>query len=600
MHRPSSFLGIILIVILALILSALPVQAQSTGPRANEACASPSWAGNLYNNPSYSGEPIHIVCRRLIDFIWGTGVPFREIPADNFSMRWTSSQVFPEAGRYQIKIVLQGGVNFYINNQPVITSPTDTGVLRTLTADYDVTTPGVAVPMLIEHTHGGGSAQIRLDWSLMSGNSAADHQLTQTYQPSTFTAGGGNVWWIQHWNNPNWSGDPKALGIAVADGISFDYYLFPTAVAGFPRSNWSSRWTRAQYFPAGDYTFTMRVVDSGRLLIDGNEVINMQAASSGSATATVTLTEGRHVIVMEHVKYNSERAFVFLTWDPPIGTMLRPDGCNAVEVAGDGANAALCAGSGPATFSSNSFQGSSSGTFADSSGGAVAPSTTSSTTTTSSANITTPYDANAGGTNAPANTTSNAITAPPINQVTLPVIVRAGPLFVRPQPDKNSGQLMTIHQNESYTAVGRSGDGIWLQLNINGQLGWSMLEFLTPSGDVNILPITDGSSPSVANTTTQTVQTVTIGTTGQNQVVAPPPLPLVRAKATSHLNLRLAPDANSQDLGNVAWGEEVKIIGKSADGQWLQVVLGDGRQGWAAASWFSIIEGDLSLIPVTG
>lgn len=609
MHKHRSLLGITLLLLVAMIASAWPVQAQSTGPRANEACASPSWSGKLYNNPSWSGDPIHTVCRRLIDFIWGPGVPFREIPADNFSMSWTSTQVFPEAGRYQIKIVLQGGVNFYINGQPVITSITDTGVLRTLTADYDVATPGVAVPMTIEHTHASGNAQIRLDWSLMSGNSASDHQLTQSYQPSTFTAGGGNVWWIQHWNNEFWSGEPKALGIAVADGISFDYYLFVVPAPGFKRTRWSSRWTRAQYFPAGSYTFYLRVVDGGRLFIDGNEVISDVEADDGDASVTVDLSEGRHVIVMEHYKLEDEHAMVFLTWDPPVGTMLRPDGCNAMEVAGKGANASVCAGSGPATFSSATFQGSSNGTFADSSGGtstasASAPAASSSTTAATYSNssdtsslaagFSSPYDANSGGT---APITTNQVTTPNIVPASLPIIVRAGPLFVRPQPNKDSGQLLTIHQNESYTAIGRSADNIWLQLNVNGTVGWSMLEFLTPSGDVNTLPITDGTAVNTGSTV-QTVQTVT-GGTGQTAPAAPV-IPLVRAKATSHLNLRAGASASSQELGNVAWGEEVKIIGKSADGQWLQVVLADGRQGWCASAWFTILEGNLSQIPVTG
>jgi uncharacterized protein YraI len=50
------------------------------------------------------------------------------------------------------------------------------------------------------------------------------------------------------------------------------------------------------------------------------------------------------------------------------------------------------------------------------------------------------------------------------------------------------------------------------------------------------------------------------------------------------LNLRAAPDANSQLLVQIPWQATIFAIGRSADNAWIQVQYG-GQTGWVLARY---------------
>ena len=63
------------------------------------------------------------------------------------------------------------------------------------------------------------------------------------------------------------------------------------------------RWTRAQLFAAGTYTFVLGTDDGGRLYIDGVLVIDRwvdQSYPSPAPSTQQTLTAGLHTIVVEY------------------------------------------------------------------------------------------------------------------------------------------------------------------------------------------------------------------------------------------------------------------------------------------------------------
>ena len=339
-------------IIAVLMVLQMPVQNASAQDVVEE-CAAPSWSGQMFANTDFSGTPAHILCRRIIHFDWGGGMPYRGVGPDNFSTRWTTTYTFPSAGQYLFTVGVAGGVRLTVNNQVLIDSMENISGFRSLSAEFTVAEAGKPVSMMIEGAHWTGQDKaLHFNWFLTQGGSPGaveDHSQIFSAGPNAFAVDGGNVWNIEHWQATAPSGEPISLDIHVADGIDYDYEHRAPA-AGMDEDVWTSRWTRTVDFPAGTYTFTLRVEDQAYVYVDGQEIIfHPTRVPNSTATATVELTEGRHTLQVLHTDVTGNE-WIFFTWDPPIGTMLRPDGCNAVFSAGLGSNAPYCAGSGPATI----------------------------------------------------------------------------------------------------------------------------------------------------------------------------------------------------------------------------------------------------------
>jgi hypothetical protein len=330
------------------------IYAQSSGYSADqvvEACAAPAWQGQFFNTSTLSGSPIHQLCRRLIDFKWGNASPYRGVGVDNFSTRWTTTQTFAQTGFYQFKIYVQGGARLEVNGCSLIDGMANVGGLRTLTGVFEVTQAGVPIPMEIETAHWSGDAMVRLEVSLVGGASPevlADHRVGDAIPLNRYAGGGGNMWTVDYFANPNWAGAPAYSSVGPADGISYNYELRQPK-PGLPADGWSSRWQRMVNFPAGTYTFTWRADEGANLYIDNQPIAGTPLPSGIGYTASVTLTGGRHLITVEHFDTVAESS-LFLTWDPPVDTMLHVDGCNGFETAGVNGSAPLCPDRGLPTF----------------------------------------------------------------------------------------------------------------------------------------------------------------------------------------------------------------------------------------------------------
>lgn len=562
-----------------------------------ESCPAPSWAGAFYTNASLSGEPARTACRRILHFNWGGGAPFTEIPADNWSTRWTTKQTLSYAGTYQFRVASSNGIRVLIDGVPAIDA-INNATPNVFTFDYNADCDGKVINLTLEFAHTTGNALLQFEYALKSGGSAgaaADHILGTDQ-------GGGNVWKVEHFENPGVQGTPVALDLHYADGISYNYRLDP-ASAGMNPDQWSSRWTRTVDFPAGTYNFYLRADDEATLFIDGTAVLTQSVAGKGqTSTHTQQLGAGRHTLMVYHTDHADE-ASLFLTWDPPVGTMLFPDSCNAIETANVNGGGALCPDRGVAAATGQCIALSTP---------AIGPvqmtplpvDTGSTPVTPATAALTTPANTTTTGTS-----TTAGISAATIPTVALPATVKAGPLYFRPLPNRTSGNIAMLHQHEQYVALGRSADNVWIQLEVGEILGWSMSEYLTISGDINTLPVTDGTQP--ITTTPSNVPPVTGiyspstygGTTGPlSSAVGTGPtisstLPKVSALATGNMKIRSGPGATFDRIGGISWGATVKVTGRSSDGKWIQIISGN-LQGWSSADWFTIVEGNLNDLPV--
>jgi uncharacterized protein YraI len=150
-------------------------------------------------------------------------------------------------------------------------------------------------------------------------------------------------------------------------------------------------------------------------------------------------------------------------------------------------------------------------------------------------------------------------------------------LFFRRSPQQYWGNIIaTLRSGEQYAAIGRSGDGVWVQLNAHGQNGWSMAQFVILSTAISNLPVTDGTSQS---------SPLAIGATG------------VQARTTGWMKIRSGPGFNYPRVNGIGIDTLVNVNRRTADGQWLEVQVGD-IIGWSYSSFYSIVVGSLSSVPI--
>ena len=91
----------------------------NSGDEAKEIKPRSRWVGEYFSNPDLAGAPVFVREDKQIDFDWGTGSPRSDIPADNFSVRWTNT--FPlDGGLYRFTTETDDGVRLYVDGKLVI------------------------------------------------------------------------------------------------------------------------------------------------------------------------------------------------------------------------------------------------------------------------------------------------------------------------------------------------------------------------------------------------------------------------------------------------------------------------------------------------
>ncbi|HVO72166.1 MAG TPA: PA14 domain-containing protein [Aggregatilineaceae bacterium] len=86
----------------------VPIQV-ATGP----------WTAQYFNNQALSGAPVLTQAESAVAHDWGTGAPAGGIPADYFSVRWTSAQ-YLSGGTYQVQALADDGVRVWVDGSLVI------------------------------------------------------------------------------------------------------------------------------------------------------------------------------------------------------------------------------------------------------------------------------------------------------------------------------------------------------------------------------------------------------------------------------------------------------------------------------------------------
>lgn len=116
-----------------------------------------NWTTQYYSNPTLSGTPFLTRAEaNPPSYRYGLGAPLNGMPADNFSVRWSTTQNLP-AGNYGIQVYADDGVRVFVNGIAYINEwHTFTG--QGYTANFNLI--GGATNIVVEYFESGFDAQI--------------------------------------------------------------------------------------------------------------------------------------------------------------------------------------------------------------------------------------------------------------------------------------------------------------------------------------------------------------------------------------------------------------------------------------------------------
>jgi uncharacterized protein YraI len=154
-------------------------------------------------------------------------------------------------------------------------------------------------------------------------------------------------------------------------------------------------------------------------------------------------------------------------------------------------------------------------------------------------------------------------------------IVTAFNLNVRNIPNPYTGAIVArISQGQSFPVLGRNLDGSWLQLNVNGIIGWVNAGWVYPINTQGV-PITDNSLPT-----------------------PPAPVTVIATVTAYYLNVRSIPNPiYGAVVVVIGQGQTYSAIGRNANTSWLQLNV-NGLVGWVNAGW--VYAPNAWSLPVTG
>ncbi len=237
------------------------------------------WRAEYFNNASLLGAPALIRMEEGdLAFNWFLDSPAPNIPADNFSVRWSRLVDFYGGGDYRFYAEADDGVRVYVDgniaidnwnlSQPV----TYQGGAHNLTPGWHTVT--------VEYFESGGYARVKVWGTQMD---LEDEK-----------------WLGEYFTNTEWQ--TPALFTRQHDALDFDWGS--GSPDGNIPTNFSVRWHRKLFFnEAGDYKFTARVEDEDRvkIFIDGLLLVDQIREESGPVDGYLgRLQPGFHTITVEY------------------------------------------------------------------------------------------------------------------------------------------------------------------------------------------------------------------------------------------------------------------------------------------------------------
>ena len=143
-----------------------------------------NWTAQYFGNNNLTGEPVAILSESSPTHAWGSAAPFPSLPADNFSVRWTSLQNLT-GGSYNISAAADDGVRVSVNGVMVIN---EWHAASGQTYNVSINLPPGQNYFQVEFYEGVGDAFITFNLTQTGGGPAPTQQPPQTGATATVTA----------------------------------------------------------------------------------------------------------------------------------------------------------------------------------------------------------------------------------------------------------------------------------------------------------------------------------------------------------------------------------------------------------------------------
>lgn len=428
--------------------------------------------------------------------------------------------------------------------------------------------------------------------------------------------GGGGTWYGEFYNNIDWSGAPVYTGLYGTGGLQANWGTGSPNAAVYADS-FTARFTRTinvpNDLPEGTYLFFMSADDHFRLLVDGYTLMDKTGAPANDYiyALDIPLLPGNHTLVFEYREI-SATAHLLLTWDPPSAQnpvtgipssppILLPEwmqaaiGSGTIITTGSGVPiggvtatpkiAALNFRSGPSLTDSIITKISSGNIYAVT--GRTADSRWAQLIVNNA-----PGWAYASYLTFTGDFASVPVTfveeAPPepVTFVPSPTGIKGttqANLRIREDATTRSKQIGLIPIASSVDLLGKNAAGTWYMVSYQGTVGWSSAYWIAIyEGEKINLPVVDVTGSVMANPPAS----------------ATTPVEGVVLRALGNMRVRTGPDFKYPQIARIPWGEEVKLIARSADGRWYKVQYGE-TVGWSYSIWFKAVEGDPRSVPIS-
>lgn len=385
-----------------------------------------------------------------------------------------------------------------------------------------------------------------------------------------------STWTAEYFANPSLIGPATAILTEFTPSHNWGYNQ---PLASIPADNFSVRWSTNTYVNAGVYQITVRADDGVRVSVDGFVYIDQFGQATGQTyTAQVNLAAGNHTFVVEYfdalqvafLDYNFA-AVGYPTSIPPTPVCLA---CATATVTTNVLNVRNAANLYAPILTRVNFGQSFPviGRNADSSwlqinvNGIVGW-----------VYIIYVSAYNIGGvpiTDGGYYPTPIPIPPTPPPPVGASATVNTSLLNVRNSPNPFTGAVLTrIQFGQSYAVIGRNADSSWLQLNVNGLVGWVNARYVL-AYNIGGVPITDpGTNPSQ------------------------PPSGVYGTVTAYYLNVRNAPNPFAARLTVISRGQSYPVIGRTANSQWVQINV-NGVVGWVNRTYLNV--SNIFNVPITG
>ncbi len=375
------------------------------------------------------------------------------------------------------------------------------------------------------------------------------------------------AWTAEYFNNPSLAGTPVFVR---TEGSPSNNWGYGSPAPQVPVDYFSARWNTSTYVEGGSYLIRVRADDGVRVLIDGVPYLERWSLATAEVfQINVNLGAGNHTFVVEFFEATEvaflEYSFTNLSSGP---TVPPPSSGTTATVTASTLNVRN-APNAWAQILTRIYQGQVYNAIGRNADLSWLQLNINGTIGWVSRTYVSGYGFEGlpitdGGSQPPT-------PPPPTPPVGITATVTAYALNVRNAPNPYSGVILTrIYQNQSYAAIGRNVDTSWVQLNINGTIGWVNRSYITGYG-FESLPVTD------------------YGT-------QPPPATSSATVRAYFLNVRSTPTPYGAVLTIISRGQTYPVVGRNGDSSWVQLNI-NGTIGWVNRGWVAVTNLN---VPVTG